>query len=112
MADPATGDIFVTDPTNSRILVFGKNANGNAVPKRIIKGAATTLSDPQGIILAPSSQIAVVDANPVHGGGVDFFPESASGNVAPVKRIAGVATNLQRPEAAALFGGNLYVSTR
>jgi 6-phosphogluconolactonase (cycloisomerase 2 family) len=110
VVDPSTGEIFVTDPSNSRIVVFGKDATGNATPKRIIKGTSTTLYDPQGIILAPSSQIAVVDANPVSGGGVDFFSETANGNVAPVTRIAGTATNLQRPEAAALFGGNLYVS--
>jgi sugar lactone lactonase YvrE len=110
--DPANGNIFVSDSYNNRIMVFAKTANGNATPIRVISGALTKLNNPEGIFLAPSSQIGVVTANSSHpvNYSVAFFARTASGNVAPAARIVGASTGLNAPHSASYSGGNLYVS--
>jgi hypothetical protein len=59
----------------------------------------------RGVTVA-RNEIFVAD---VFANAIDVFPLTASGNVAPIRRIVGSATQLNGPNAVAVVGEELYV---
>jgi len=99
-----------------RITVFLRTANGNVAPLRTIEGASTQLASPYGMILDPvNDELIVVNAGIAAAGpGISFFPRTASGNVAPSRRIAGAATQLSEPLYVGIgpaFGNTFFTLT-
>jgi len=97
------------------ISVFAANAGGNVAPIRTITGDATTLSFPGGPAFDSSNNVYVTNTVNAVGGPPDAvveFSSTASGNVAPIRRIAGAATTINTISGIALDGsGNIYVSS-
>jgi DNA-binding beta-propeller fold protein YncE len=107
-----TGQLYVS--TNTAILRFNNAlaATGNVAAVATITGAATTLSNPQHLLVDPTANRLFV-AN--HGAGSVLIFESVStlnGNVAPNRTISGATTLLSAPHDLALDTTNntLYVA--
>src|ERR1019366_862470 len=69
------------------VTVFAANASGNAIPTTTISGAATGLSNPNGIALDDKGNIYVTN-----GTSVTVYAAGSSGNVAPTATISGANT--------------------
>jgi hypothetical protein len=76
----ANGDAFGNTPS---VLVFSAGASGNAVPTRVIKGAATGLVSPGNLAVDSRGNIYVVN-----GANILKFSSTATGNVAPTAAIS------------------------
>lgn len=97
--NPATHELYVLagDGNGSgRLLTFAASANGNAAPTRKIAGAATRLSNAEGL-----SYYALRDELLVASGSFNStvtrvlgFPRTANGDVAPARDISGPATGV------------------
>ena len=98
-----------------RVTVFSRTAAGNVSPLRTIEGASTQLASPFGMFLDPvNDELVVVNAGGAAGPSVSFFPRTASGNVAPSRRIAGAATQLSAPRYVGIgpaFGYTYFTVT-
>jgi hypothetical protein len=79
--DPERDELFVADRAGRQILVFDASADGDAPPKRAIRGPATGIDEPAALdYSAAEKQLRVVD-----GGTVIRFERSASGDAAGIR---------------------------
>jgi hypothetical protein len=85
----------VADET-SKILVFAKNAKGNATPVANI----TSVAETAGVAADAADHIWAADFD---GGGIDEYARTANGNAKPLRKIAGAKTTLSGPNDIA-FG--------
>ena len=97
--DKASDRLYVANNNTNSILVFNNAStiNGNAVPARVISGAATTLSSPYSVWYDAGSDRFYV---PNYGANSILVFDNAStinGNVAPSRIISGTATTLSGP---------------
>jgi hypothetical protein len=116
--DRPHGEILITD-RGGWVSAFARAANGNAAPLRRIAGAQTGLLETLGVAVLGDSEIVV--ANDGEGGNnysddaVLVFPRTANGNLAPSRRINGLATQVTGPVGVAvvepqlLLGGGRFV---
>jgi DNA-binding beta-propeller fold protein YncE len=87
------------------IATFDRLADGVPLPKRVIVGPATALNKPQGIALdLISDEILVANSNffTPDFGAILAFPRTGDGDVAPIRRLEGSATQLCNPISVAL----------
>ncbi len=94
-----TGKLYVSNTVANAILHFNSalTATGNVSPGATIKGAATTLSLPQAVLVIPAVDRLFV-ANQGNASILIFDNASTqSGNVAPTHTISGSVTNLTTP---------------
>ena len=102
--NPATDEVYVgeyfQDDTTvfAEVLVFPRTANGDVVPSRVIAGS-NTLMGTYVVYLdfnPVNNEIYVLTDGPLFGDPyiVSTFAAGASGNVAPLRRITGVTTEL------------------
>lgn len=93
------GTIYVVNSDDkgiSGVLVFGRRANGDVAPIRVIAGSATKLETPSGVAVDPSGAIFVSDhSGSSSTGAVRVYAKRANGNAAPIYSIAGSATRLR-----------------
>jgi hypothetical protein len=82
--------------------VFVAGASGNAAPVREIKPVEFF---PSAVVVA-DDQLIVSDEL---FGTINFYPATATGDVAPSRQIGGPASGLFNPTAMAVFDGELYV---
>ena len=83
-----------------QVTTFATSQTLNAPPiLRTIAGNATGLLGPVGIALDPTSGELYVYDSDFQSVQVSVFPPGADGNVAPIRRIAGLQTGLPVPEA-------------
>ncbi|MBS0569467.1 MAG: hypothetical protein JSS28_02575 [Proteobacteria bacterium] len=112
---PATDEVALIDhdpaaPNAPKLMVFDRTASGNAAPKRVIKGANTGLGDNVfGLAYDAPSRRLFVGAhtrNPdsSRSARVLVFDDTADGDVAPVRSIAGAATGLELSSTAGIGG--------
>lgn len=99
------GEIFATDPANSRILVYP--VAGSPVPIRIIGVSETGLVNPSGIAVH-DGQIFVADNG---SNEVRVFAQTASGTVPPLRVLGGGNCGLNFPTQIVAFRGELYVAS-
>jgi hypothetical protein len=90
----------------SNLVMFPIEAAGNAVAQ-VISGSNTTMVNVRSVVVA-DGEIFAIDQT---ANAIVVFPTTASGNVAPIRRIAGPDTGLGTGLVlnAAVFGGEIYV---
>ena len=87
---PSTGK-FV----ESSITVYGRTAQGNAAPVRVIRGNRTELGLPMKVFVdAAHNELFVASSG---SNSILFFSRTANGNVAPIPKIQGPDTQLKKP---------------
>ena len=110
--------IYVTDnagqgphPRDNKMLVFSRDAGGNAAPVGQIAGSKTHLVYPRAVALDGDRNLYVSNYTPLEKQrNVAVFAPGANGNAAPLRTISGPATELMAPSALSLdSAGNLYV---
>jgi len=112
LAVDAAGNLYVANHCANSITVYAPGANGDVAPDRAIVGDQTGLSSPSGLALDASGRIYVTNQGDLFGenASVEIFSSGASGNAAPLARIAGGSTGLVAPAGIALdAAGNIYV---
>jgi sugar lactone lactonase YvrE len=108
-----SGNIYVgnflacgSDNTTQSILVFGAGASGNASPIATIQGSNTGLDGAYGLAVDAAGRLWVANStscpsrmeNPEPSfGSITVYSPGATGNIAPVARIAGNSTALFGP---------------
>lgn len=97
--DNVNDEIYVTEHT--RVLVFPRTANGDVPPIRILDGPKTELENPygtaavRGIGVDPIHNVIVVTTYFQNRGRILIFDRTASGNTAPIRRIAGPKSGIR-----------------
>jgi len=97
--DNVNDELYVTEHT--RVLVFPRTANGDVAPIRILEGPLTELENPygtaaiRGIGVDPIHNVIVVTAYFQDRGRILIFDRTASGNTAPIRRIAGPKSRIR-----------------
>lgn len=100
------------------ILAFNRTDNWPLItPPRKIEGAATGLCNPFSVAVDfIKDQIVVANTNfgsGTCGQAITTYSRAATGNVLPVRAIAGTATTLNYPTSAAIFyGGTLGLANK
>jgi len=107
--------IYVTNRGNDdyfAVTVYPEDANGNARALQKIYGSRTGLQTPVGIAVDAERRIYVVNNGAGIGqGSVTIYANAATGNVAPIRTIAGSNTGLDNPSGVALDNrGRIYVT--
>jgi len=97
--DNVNDELYVTE--HERILVFPRKANGDVAPIRILEGPKTELANlwgtaaVRGVGVDPIHNVLVVTGYFQNRGHVLIFDRTASGNTAPIRKIAGPKTGIQ-----------------
>jgi hypothetical protein len=93
IAATLTGMLYVADaPANASyyaVRVFAPNANGNAIPIRVITGAKTTLSSPVAVALYQKDLFVVNQGNVNYDPALLGFKMGAKGNKPPATDVTG-----------------------
>jgi 6-phosphogluconolactonase (cycloisomerase 2 family) len=91
-----TGRLVVAEARLNRILTFASGASGDATPVSTISGSNTGLSVPTSVAFDSSGNLWVGNATVTISGPGNLvkFAAGASGNVAPIAKIAGTATKI------------------
>jgi DNA-binding beta-propeller fold protein YncE len=90
--DPVNSEIYVATSLNE-ILVFPREANGDATPIRIIGGNNTRISGRPAIRIDPVRNLLLVAAEGGGGQGMLIFDRTAEGNVKPKAVFPGPSGN-------------------
>jgi hypothetical protein len=111
--DEKNNELFVGDPGDRRVLVYKRDADGDAKPLRTIQGPKTQLLQVVGISVDPNRDLLVVSTYSRLPGGVTgllIFGRTDEGDVAPRRVIAGPKTGITRlrqigldPETGKIF---------
>jgi Beta-propeller repeat len=105
------GKIFVADIRGNAVTVFSVGTGGNLSPLFSISGGSTELSEPYGIAIDRTGNVFVTGSVPGGDDQVTVYAAGSSGNVAPIRRIAGNNTGLSNPTGIAVDGtGRTYVT--
>ena len=88
--DPMHDEIIVPQIFAQGILVFRGGINGEEAPLRYIQGPLTQLQDPDHVEVDPVNDEIFV---PQHGH-IFVYPRQATGNVAPIRILAGPHTGM------------------
>jgi hypothetical protein len=96
--DAKNNEIFVGDPSTGSILVFDRIANGNVAPKRILRGPKTGLREVVGVAVDTKRNLLVASSKTAtrEFTGILIFNRTDSGDVAPLRAIAGNETGIGR----------------
>jgi len=103
--DEKNNELFVGDPGDRRVLVYPRDADGDAKPLRTIQGPKTKLLQVVGIAVDPNRDLLVVSTYSRLPGGVTgllVFGRTDQGDVAPRRVIAGPKTGITRLRQIAL----------
>lgn len=93
--DTENDEIFVTNPFDNTITIYGRTDEGNDHPKRTIAGFNTRLFRPAGIFLdTENDEIFVANAD---GNRITVYRRTDEGNVFPKRTIVGPNTGLALP---------------
>jgi hypothetical protein len=97
--DNVNDEVYVTDHTG--VLVFPRKANGDVPPIRVLRGPKTELANDygtpavRGIGVDPIHNVIVVTAYFQNRGRILIFDRTASGDTAPIRRIAGPKSGIR-----------------
>lgn len=118
------GEIVADDINNAFVVTWRPHSIGNAAPVRKIAGRATDLFLPSAIAFDSQGDYIVSDrcsppkCSSDYAGEIVTFDANANGNVAPLRLLAGVKTQLSGPDRIAfdpvhnmIYAANLYTST-
>ena len=112
----AAGELYVANPCGASVTVYAAGASGDASPARTITGSNTGLNGPSDIAVDAARNVYVTNTGGyvANAGSVTVYAAGASGNVIPIRTIAGCNTSIGYPwgprgvelDAA----GNVYVA--
>jgi sugar lactone lactonase YvrE len=112
IAVDGNGNIYVTTQCSKAgevptVSVFAPGSNGDVAPIATITGPDTHLDQPYQVAVSDEGEIYVANFGrdtgaQIQGGTVTVYPAGASGDVAPVRMIAGPGSLLNGPFAVAL----------
>ncbi|HYR84607.1 MAG TPA: hypothetical protein VE422_11065 [Terriglobia bacterium] len=77
------------------IAIYPRTAQGNAVPRRVIRGPKTELSLPMKVFVDIARNELFVANSGTNS--ILVFSRTANGDVAPIRKIQGPATGLKKP---------------
>src|SRR6266487_2170521 len=98
--------LYVANKANNVITVFAAGATGNARPVDTIAGPNTGLNAPLGIVIDPGGRLYVANSGTSAAtSSITVYEAGASGNVTPIRTIAGATTGLDQPQGIGLDGG-------
>ena len=103
--DEVHDEFLVPIPLPQAILTFPGDADGEALPRRVIQGSQTQLTDPQRLAVDPLHNEIFV---PVRRK-VLVFDRGANGNVAPIRVLEGPEGNIRSNALAVDPVNNLLV---
>jgi 6-phosphogluconolactonase (cycloisomerase 2 family) len=81
VVDSKANEILIANKSGDSIVVFNRTANGDAYPKRVIKGSNTTIRWPNNLVINPVTEEIIV-ANDLSNQ-VLAFPLSSDNDVSP-----------------------------
>lgn len=97
--------MFLSDIGSNQVNVYDPYVDGPASVH--IVGATTNLSAPWSLATY-NDELYVTD---ISTNAIDVFPVTASGNVAPSRRITGATTTLSSPYGLAVYKDEIYVTS-
>jgi DNA-binding beta-propeller fold protein YncE len=98
-------EIVVASQFYNSVATFDRSAAGVTFPKRVISGFATGMTLPQGVALDLANDEILVASSAFqtpNGGAILAFRRTDSGDVPPVRRLEGSATQLCNPMSVAI----------
>ena len=105
------GHIYVADTAAHSITAFPLAKGGNLAPAFSISGGNTALSLPRAIAIDKAGNVFVGGFDQSHSHWVTVYKAGARGNVAPIRRIAGINTGLDTIVGIAVnSAGKIYVA--
>src|SRR5262245_40283865 len=116
----AQEEIFVTNSDTRTVTVYNRTANGDVAPLRMIGGPATKLGIPYGIAVDSAHGEVFVANSASHDSGAEadqsitVYGLGATGDITPLRVIAGPTTGLASPAGIALDAarGEIIVANR
>lgn len=112
--DPVNGDIYVAKQSTNSIIIYAPSASGADAPTAKIQGSNTGLNSPTGVALDTSGNIYVTNKGDSASEGNDsvtVYAAGSTGNVAPMRTIAGTRTGLDIPVQLAVdASAKIYVA--
>jgi len=104
VAIDGAGNIYVANKATDTVTIYPPGSNGNVAPSATIGGSNTGMDTPAGIALDASGNIYVTNEGGFDGdnASVTVYPPGSNGNIAPEVAIAGLATQLARPQGIAV----------
>lgn len=110
--DTGTDKLYVADSLNSAVNIYDGASilTGSVNAPRTLSGAATLLSNPQGLQVDALGRLIVANNN---SGSITIYANAATvtGNIAPAATITSPAANMAGPSQIFLSTGNeLYVA--
>ena len=110
--DTTHNELIVSNVAGS-VTVYTRLALGDAAPLRTISGAGTGLNTPGGLALDLAHNEIFVTNRGSSAQSITVYSRTASGNVAPVRTIAGPDTGLNSPGGVTLDPANdeIYVTS-
>jgi hypothetical protein len=101
---------LVVPNLDDAIRVYGSDTTHNLRPIRRLSGRRTELDGPIAAAIGPGDTLFVANRGPARGPSVTIYRPGATGDEAPVRRLAGDRTGLQVLRALAVDrSGRLYV---
>jgi hypothetical protein len=92
--DHVHDEIVVPQSMSHSILTFRGDADGEVAPIRVIQGSRTGLVNPDQMDIDPIHNEIYVPVTTEKGAAIFVFDRTATGNVAPIRRIEGPDTGL------------------
>ena len=109
----ADGALAVVNFVGNSVTVYAAGADGNVAPIRTIAGTNTGLNRPSGVAVLADGALAISNFANSNTSSVTVYAAGATGNVAPIRTIAGGTTGLIYPVGVAVLAdGALAVSNR
>ena len=114
VVDPQ-GEIYVVVEDKDEIVGFPPGSNGNVAPNVIIGGSKTGMVSPVDLAIDASGNLYVANCAAICGRApgrpsIEVFASGSSGNVKPIKTIAGNTTELDGSNGMAIDAKrNIYV---
>jgi DNA-binding beta-propeller fold protein YncE len=102
-------ELYVANTMENTVLVFRGTDSGNAAPIRVLKGPKTEIDRPVGVFFDAKNQELFV-SNWGNSRAV-VFPQGASGDVAPKRRIRTALEGIKSPMLSTL-GAMTYDAKR
>lgn len=100
--DTVNDEILVCNSDDDSILVFSRTDSGDVPPVRSLSGALTGIDDPQGVLVDTEDNELFVANYGAASNSITVYDRTASGDVAPMRTIAGASTTLGGPMDMAL----------